>query len=154
MRTHDGSLGVDQFVEDVVVEEELLLQANVLERQAVIRVEIGICSSIYCSFAGPGFVHPALHVDHFGVESCFRALELLLFSHLFLNSFVIVVARHLQGSADARALFHDLVVSVPVVVAETKTVEPAVRNIDLQSNWSVPESAQVGRAAPCDLMRN
>ena len=148
MRTHDRSLGVDQLVEDVVVEEELLLQANVLERQAVIRVEIGICSSIYSSFAGPGFVHPALHVNHFGIESCFRDLELLLFSHLFLNSYVIVVARHLRGSADARALFQDLVVSVLGVVAETKTVEPAVGNIDLQTDWSIPQAAQVRRANP------
>ena len=74
---------VDQLVENVVVQKELLLEADVLERQAVVRVEIGVGAGVHNSLTGPGLVHSALHVDGFGFDSGFRGLELIGLSHIF-----------------------------------------------------------------------
>ena len=83
LRLHDDPLRVDQFVQDVVVEKELLLRTDMLEWEPIGRVEVGIGAGVNGALARPGLLHHALRVDPLCLASRFRRIGLFTLVHRF-----------------------------------------------------------------------
>ena len=84
VRPHDDPLRIDQFIQNVVVEEELLLPADMLEWEAVGRIEIGVGAGVHGPLTRPGLLHRPVRVDEFGLASRFWSKMQIAFGHCVL----------------------------------------------------------------------